>query len=178
MFRIQFPTKNSVGAYVYLFGSECRTRTPIARPVMVDFSRPDVSESGSCRSRWWTSLPDSGSSPVANPSSYERGVFIMHAQFFSLHALRLYTLSVQCVWNFNLIAASHNFSIVPRVNYTCEKKRTLKEVCVICTKVIILRMRPICTCAVFLVRRNFFLFLFLYIDSRISHDLIHDMELI
>ncbi len=58
---------------------------PIARPVMVEFLRPDESESGGCWSRWWTSLPDSDSSPFSTIPVVYRAGFVYYARkyFFS-----------------------------------------------------------------------------------------------
>ncbi len=87
---------------------------------MVDFSRLDVSESGGCRSRWWTRMLDSGSGSSI-PVIYRAGFVSLRTRifFFLLHASRSYATSIQCVQNFNFEAASRILSLchawIPRV---------------------------------------------------------------
>ncbi len=73
----------------YCSGPSVGLELPIMRPVMVEFSRPDVSESGGCWSRWWTSLPDSGSSLFSSILViYQAGFILIRTRIFFFLAAR------------------------------------------------------------------------------------------
>ncbi len=106
-----------------LFGSECRTRTSIAIPVMVEFLRPDVSELGGCWSRWWTSLPDSCSSPCSSiPVVYQARFVLLRRRIFFLPA------RIAAIRYFHPVRPEFQFRssiayfLCARVNYTREKR--------------------------------------------------------
>ncbi len=70
---------------------------PIARPVMVEFLRPDMFESGGCWSRWWTSLPDSDSSPCSSiPVIYRAGFVLLCTRIFFFLAARIAAIHRIC----------------------------------------------------------------------------------
>ncbi len=103
---------------------------------MVEFSHPNVSESGGCWSRWWTSRPDSGLSPFSIiPVVYQAGFVSLPTRIFFFLAARIAVICrirpVCLEFQFNCTIA--NFFSSCHVWITCVKqKQTLNsEVCVV-----------------------------------------------